>query len=108
MYVFAVFAFTEIFFRAKNISEGFYIIKKLFTGKWDAFMATQVFSKFSLILSVCLIIFLFVAETKFADKLIESKLHEKKKANIIFGIVILTMILLLGIFQKLSFIYFQF
>lgn len=108
VYVFAVFAFTEIFFRAKNISEGFYIIKKLFTGKWDAFMATQVFSKFSLILSVCLIIFLFVAETRFADKLIESKLHEKKKANIVFGIAILTMILLLGIFQKLSFIYFQF
>ena len=108
IYVFSVFVFTEIFFRAKNIGQGFYILKKIVFGQWVAFESTQVFSKFSLLLSFGLIIFLFFAETKFADKIIETKLLEKKKTNLIFGVAVLSMILLLGIFQKLSFIYFQF
>ena len=108
VYVFGVFVFTEIFFRAKSIGDGFYILKKIVFGQWRSFEGTQVFSKFSLLLSVLLIIFLFFAETKFADKIIETKLGERKKANLIFGVAVLSMILLLGVFQKLSFIYFQF
>jgi len=108
VYVFAVFTFTEIFFRAKNIQEGFYIVNRIFTSKWGAFESTQIFAKFSLLLSFLLIIILFFAEATFLDKLIDSKLSERKNANLIFGISILSLILVLGIFQKLSFIYFQF
>jgi len=108
LYVFTVFAFTEIFFRAKNIGEGFYIVKKIFAGNWGVFEGSQIFSKFSLMLSVALIGFLFYAETRFADKIIGNKLHEKKIPGLVFGISVLSMILLLGVFQKLSFIYFQF
>jgi D-alanyl-lipoteichoic acid acyltransferase DltB (MBOAT superfamily) len=108
IYVFLVFAFTEIFFRAKNIKEGFFVIKKIFTSKWTMLESTATFSIFSIVLSILLIIILFFAEATFVDKVIESKLEERKKTNLAFGVTILSMILLLGIFQKLSFIYFQF
>jgi alginate O-acetyltransferase complex protein AlgI len=108
IYVFLVFAFTEIFFRAKNIKEGFFVVKRIITGKWTLPESTAIFSNFSLVLSAALIVFLFYAEAVFADKIIESKLEERKNANLFFGISILSMIILLGVFQKLSFIYFQF
>jgi alginate O-acetyltransferase complex protein AlgI len=108
VYVFTVFAFTEIFFRAKNIAEGFYVVKKIFSGKWSVPESTAIFSNFSLLLSTALIVFLFYAEATFTDKIIESKLEERKTGNIVFGIAVLSAILLLGVFQKLSFIYFQF
>jgi len=108
LYVFLVFAFTEIFFRARSIKEGFFVVKRIFTGAWTMPESTAIFSNFSLVLSVALIVFLFYAEAVFADKIIESKLDERKNANLVFGISILSMIILLGVFQKLSFIYFQF
>jgi len=108
IYVFLVFAFTEIFFRAKSIQEGFYIVKKIFLQKWTMPQNTVIFTNFSFVLSVLLIIFLFYAEATFANKIIENKLAERKGANIIFGIAIVSAILLAGVFQKLSFIYFQF
>jgi alginate O-acetyltransferase complex protein AlgI len=109
IYVFLSFSFVLIFFRAKNISEAVYIIKKIFSAGWGGLeTGEEVFSKFSLVLSILLIIFLFFAENKFVDKLIATPLNEKKKANLVFGIAILSMIILLGVFQKLSFIYFQF
>jgi len=108
IYVFLVFAFTEIFFRAKSIQEGFSIIKKIFLQKWTMPQNTAVFTNFSFVLSVLLIIFLFFAEATFTNKIIENKLGERKGANIVFGIAIVSTILLAGVFQKLSFIYFQF
>ena len=108
IYVFLVFAFTEIFFRAKNIKEGFFVVKRIFIGKWTLPEGTNIFSNFSLLLSMALIIFLFYAEAKFIDRIVESKLEERKGANLFFGIAILSMIILLGVFQRLSFIYFQF
>jgi D-alanyl-lipoteichoic acid acyltransferase DltB (MBOAT superfamily) len=108
IYVFLVFAFTEIFFRAKNIKQGFFVVKQIFSGAWTIPESTAIFSNFSLVLSVALILFLFYAEAVFINKIIESKLDERKNANLLFGISILSMIILLGVFQKLSFIYFQF
>jgi D-alanyl-lipoteichoic acid acyltransferase DltB (MBOAT superfamily) len=108
VYVFGVFAFTEIFFRAKNFREGCYLVKKMLTGGWGGWESTEIFTNFSLLLSLVLVVLLFFAETKFADKIIESRLSERKNANFAFGITVLSMILLVGVFQKLSFIYFQF
>ncbi len=105
---FLLVSFAWIFFRAKNVSDAFYLIKKMFSDKWLFPEATAIFTYFSMILSVGLIIFLFYAESTFITKIIESRLQDKKRANLFFGIAVLTMILLLGVFQKLSFIYFQF
>ena len=108
IYVFFVFSFVQIFFRSKNISEAFSVIKKIFSKEWGGLQDEEIFSKFSLILSFVLIILLFIFEYKFIDKLIETKIDEKQKQNVAFGIIILSLIFLLGVFEQLSFIYFQF
>lgn len=108
LYVFIYFSFVQIFFRARNISEAFTVIKQLFKNNWGALQVEVVFSKFSLLLSIILVIFLFFAESEFVDELINSPLDRNQKTNLAFGIAIISAILLLGVFQNLSFIYFQF
>ena len=108
LYVFFVFSFVQVFFRSKNISVAFGIIKKIFSNQWGGLQGEEIFSKFSLILSFILIALLFLFEYKFIDKLIETKLGERQKENIAFGIIVLSLIFLLGVFEHLSFIYFQF
>ena len=108
LYVFFVFSFVQVFFRSKNISEAFGIIRKIFSNQWGGLQDEEIFSKFSLILSFILIALLFLFEYKFIDKLIETKLGERQKQNIAFGIIVLSLIFLLGVFEHLSFIYFQF
>lgn len=108
MYVFGVAAFTMIFFRSKNIEQGFFILKRMFTAPWQLPASTPVFPGLSMVLSFVLIFFLFYSEAKFIHGITENRLNENRRVNIGFGIAIFTMILLLGIFQKLSFIYFQF
>ena len=108
IYVFLTFSFVQIFFRAKNISEAIGVLNKIFSIGWGGLQDEEVFSKFSLILSFLLILLLFIFEYKFIDKLIETKLGERKKQNIAFGVIVMSLIFLLGVFEKLSFIYFQF
>ncbi|MDB5199016.1 MAG: rane bound O-acyl transferase family protein [Chitinophagaceae bacterium] len=105
---FLLVTFAWIFFRSSSVNDSFYIIKKIFSGNWGPLQDEIIFSKFSYILSFLLITFLFIAEHTFADKIIFAKLSEQFKRSIVFGITIMTIILILGIFQKLSFIYFQF
>ena len=108
IYVFLFFCFAQIFFRAKNIQEAILVLRQLFSHRFGGLQKENIFSKFSLALSLVLICFLFIAEYKFIDGLIETRLSEKKKTNLVFGIAILSAILILGVFQQLSFIYFQF
>lgn len=108
VYVFVYFSFVQIFFRAKNISEAFTVLKQLFKNNWGGLQQQEIFSKFSLILSIFLITFLFFAENNFVDDLINTPLDKKIKLNLAFGVVIISAILILGVFQNLSFIYFQF
>ena len=108
LYVFFVFSFVQVFFRSKNISEAFGIIKKIFSNQWGGLQGEEIFSKFSLILSFILMALLFLFEYKFIDKLIETKLGERQNENVAFGIIVLSLIFLLGVFEHLSFIYFQF
>jgi D-alanyl-lipoteichoic acid acyltransferase DltB (MBOAT superfamily) len=105
---FALVTFAWIFFRAKSVADAFYMIKKMFLERWLFPEGTVIFSYFSMILSALLIIFLFYAESTFVNKIVESRLQERKLGNLAFGIAILSSILVLGVFQKLSFIYFQF
>jgi len=105
---FVLVTFAWIFFRANSVSDAAYIVKKLFSDQWDGWQSMEVFSIFSLALSIVLIIGLLIAEWKFSDSIIETRLGEKHKTNLVFGVVVITGIFLLGVFQKLSFIYFQF
>ncbi|HUS01325.1 MAG TPA: MBOAT family O-acyltransferase [Chitinophagaceae bacterium] len=97
-----------IFFRSESVNDSFYIIKKIFSNNWGPLQEHITFSKFSYILSILLIAFLFIAENRIVDKIIFLKLSEQYKRSVAFGVIIMMMILVLGIFQNLAFIYFQF
>ena len=105
---FLLVSFAWIFFRANSLSDAGYIVNKLFSTDWGGLQLERLFHKFSLILSIGLIAALFIAEWKFSDSIIESHLNEKYRANIVFGVAVISCIFLFGVFQKLSFIYFQF
>ena len=107
--VFTLVTFAWIFFRAASVQDAFLIVGKLFSSNdWGAIRFEHIFSKVSLVLSIGLIVFLFWAESKVVDSIIHATFEKKYKTSVVFGIAILSMILLLGVFQKLSFIYFQF
>jgi alginate O-acetyltransferase complex protein AlgI len=108
VFVFFLVTIAWIFFRAASVGDAFYIISKIFSTGWGGFQDSVVFSKFSLLLSVALIIVLFLAEYKFVDRLIGTRLEERFRSNLAFGIIITSLIFTLGVFQKMSFIYFQF
>ncbi|MGB4935516.1 MAG: hypothetical protein WBO30_00765, partial [Ferruginibacter sp.] len=105
---FTLVTFAWIFFRANSVSDALYIVKNIIKGQWGGLQSGQVFSKFSMVLSFLLIVVLFLAEWKWVDRIIALKLDEKYRLNLAFGIVLITGILVLGVFRKLSFIYFQF
>lgn len=105
---FLLVTFAWIFFRANSLSDAGFIVNKLFSTDWGGLQLERLFHKFSLILSIGLIAVLFIAEWKFTDSIIESRLDERYRTSIAFGIAVLSCIFILGVFQKLSFIYFQF
>ena len=108
IFIFFLATFAWIFFRAASVNDAFYIIGSFFNSDWGTLQDEMIFSKFSMALSFILIIFLLFAEYKFVDRLIETSVNEKYQSNLVFGISILSLIFLLGVFQKMSFIYFQF
>ena len=105
---FLLVTFAWIFFRSNNLSDAFYIIKKIFSNNWGTLQDEGVFPLISYPISILLIVFLFFSEARFIDKLIEEKLSENLGKNLLFGILVLSLILTIGVFKKLSFIYFQF
>jgi D-alanyl-lipoteichoic acid acyltransferase DltB (MBOAT superfamily) len=105
---FLLVSFAWIFFRSSSITDCSYIIKKIFSNNWGGLQDETIFLKFSYALSFLLTLFLFVAEYSFVDKIINAKLSEQYNRSVVFGTLILAGILLLGVFQNLSFIYFQF
>lgn len=100
--------FAWIFFRANTLSDAAYIIGKIFSGGWGGLQDEEIFSKFSYLLSLLMVAGLFYAEYSFIDRLIQTRLEERTRTNLVFGTVLLTLIFLVGEFQHLSFIYFQF
>jgi D-alanyl-lipoteichoic acid acyltransferase DltB (MBOAT superfamily) len=112
---FVVLNFIWIFFRADSISTAAIIIKHIFlldhhvpfkieyrnVGKGIAF------ERLSLIISLIMTIFLFISESKL--KLDLSNMDNVPMIwNIVFCTFVLCMIILLGVFNSNSFIYFQF
>ncbi|CAN5286319.1 MBOAT family protein [soil metagenome] len=108
LYVFIAFSLIGIFFRAHSIPDAVLIYKRLFSSNWGGLQDEQIFSKFSYLLSFLFIGVLFYAENRFINKVIQYKIEENYKRNITYGVVVLSLILVFGVFQNLSFIYFQF
>lgn len=110
----AVVLFAWIFFRASSIHNALHIIANLFSFKTDAQLypvgntatASVAYSLASIIYIFITATFMFCVE-KFTDpKMFSLNRHFIK--DIIFCAVVLAMIILTGVFNKTSFIYFQF
>ncbi len=97
-------SFAWIFFRANTVDEAFLIVEKITTSlsgnlfvKWDVFFAVF----------IGLIVLLL---KEFRDEFLSNKLSFLKKYNLslVFYAVIVSLILLMGVFDEGQFIYFQF
>jgi alginate O-acetyltransferase complex protein AlgI len=101
-----------VFFRAADFSEAFLLLKNLLTLNHSVPFSTVVtirgieFGMGSLIISFFVILFTFFVE-KHSDTLMLS-FNNKRSTDILFCTLVLVMIIFLGVFQKSSFIYFQF
>lgn len=106
--------FAWIFFRAASIDNALAVIKHLFSFKTNAQLypvgdmikESIQYSKASIIYVLITIAFMFFIE-KYTDPKMFS-LNRSQTKDIIFCVIILLAILLTGVFNKTSFIYFQF
>lgn len=104
--------FTWIFFRARSISGAMGIIRKIVTLDnthhflWVVGSADLRFNRFSLLAILVSLLFLFVVE-KYSTADLKS-FNSFPKTDVALGVIVLTLILVLGIFNQTSFIYFQF
>ena len=110
----AIVLFAWIFFRASSIENALAVIKHLFSFKTNAQIypigdiakESVQYSKASIIYIMITIAFMFLTE-KYTDPKMFS-LNRSQTKDIIFCVIVLLAILLTGVFNKTSFIYFQF
>jgi D-alanyl-lipoteichoic acid acyltransferase DltB (MBOAT superfamily) len=108
----AIVVFGLIFFRASSIKNGFRVIKNAISFKTKAalypvdVLNNAPYSKISMTFILLMIVSMFIIE-KYTDPKMFNLDHYKFK-DILFCIIVLTIILLTGVFNKTSFIYFQF
>ena len=103
-----------IFFRANSVSDAILIVRHIFTLYHQAPFQTVVsdmiarteFVKFSLLVGVMMTVFMLVVESRLSVDL--SELDEKPGIDYVLGSFVLISIILLGVFNGSSFIYFQF
>ncbi|MEO8764818.1 MAG: MBOAT family O-acyltransferase [Ginsengibacter sp.] len=101
-----------VFFRATGFSDAFILLKNFFTvNNSQPFLSVvsfkgALFGMSSFAISIFVIAFTFFVE-KYSDTLLLS-FDNKKSKDVLFCSVVLILIILLGIFQRNSFIYFQF
>ncbi|MDR0272458.1 MAG: MBOAT family protein [Clostridiales bacterium] len=115
---FCLVSFAFIFFRANSVADAFYIVRNLFSDfsklsdmQYIFFTLNGFgFTFFELIVSICFIIFLSVADGISGKENIHSVLERKSFAlRFAFYIFIFTSILVMGVYDNASdFIYFQF
>ena len=109
---FSVVSVAWVFFRAANFTDAFGLLKNLlFLNTSTEFyplvsIKTLEFGASSLFISCFVIIFTLYVEKR-SDTLLLS-FNNKRTADIIFCAVVLILVILLGVFQRNSFIYFQF
>ena len=103
-----------VFFRASNVTDGLLIIKNmLFLNQDHSFLSSlgetgknASFGMSSIVIVVSMIFYMFFIEKKFPPNL--ETFNNKKYADVLFMATNLVLVVCLGVFQKASFIYFQF
>lgn len=114
-FTFILVALAWVFFRANDVSDAFLIIQHILTGYHghafqlvlkDALSNAIVFTNAGLFISGIMILILLVFEKKLPANLLN--LNKKPAADVAFCSVALVFILLFGVFQNQTFIYFQF
>jgi alginate O-acetyltransferase complex protein AlgI len=103
--VFLLTDFAWIFFRANSIDDAFLIIRKIFTFKGPLFIGTPAFMVYAFLAIVLLLISEFFSEFNPKLSLINNKY---KPVRYIAYAGLITIILLVGVFDGGRFIYFQF
>lgn len=109
---FMLVGFAWIFFRANSLHNAFEYIEHIFVNQKSGYNirinSTNLnlgFGVISYCIAIVSIFFLFIVEFKFSPRFTDFFIF---KNDIIFCTAILLMIMFLGVFQKASFIYFQF
>ena len=111
---FLIVSFAWIFFRAENWTDAKLIVSHLFTGFNQHAFNITVEDKTTLLesgsttiaISVLFMILMFVVEGKLAPTL--TALNKKPLLDCLFILIVLTLVIMFGAFQKTNFIYFQF
>ena len=114
VFTFLIVTFAWIFFRANNLSSAFLIINHIFTMHATQPFQTVItnfknlseFGVFSTLFSLLMIIVLLFSESKLSANL--TNCNGKPILDIAFCSFILFLIIMLGVFNNNSFIYFQF
>lgn len=101
---FGLVAFASIFFRANSTSDAFRAVSQVFTN----FQQVNSLDKFHLFYGVVAIVLLFIGEYIVEYKKMEVTEKNMLRVYSLSGIVLLSLILSLGVFDGGQFIYFQF
>ncbi|RYE01570.1 MAG: MBOAT family protein [Sphingobacteriales bacterium] len=108
---FMVVTIAWVFFRAPSASQAVYMIGQMFHANFAGFQlnygtSDAQFGNTSAIIALLMIIVLFVNE-RYQDVL-QTRLNNKPYLDVAFNTMILFFIIAFGVFQRTSFIYFQF
>ncbi|GAA4321296.1 MBOAT family O-acyltransferase [Flaviaesturariibacter amylovorans] len=108
---FGVVVIAWVFFRASSASEAFYMIGQMFQADFGNFTLNPKaddaqFGNTSALIALFMIGLLFVNE-RYQDVL-QTRLNNKPYLDVAFNTMILFFIIAFGVFQRVSFIYFQF
>ena len=101
---FGLVAFASIFFRANSTGDAFMALSQVFTN----FQQVNLLDKFHLFYGVIAIVILFIGEYIVEYKKMEITGKNMLRVYSLSGIVLLSLILSLGVFDGGQFIYFQF
>ena len=99
-----------VFFRADNVHDAFSIISKMLHSDLTSFRLfygeQDKFGYISALIALVMIVFMFINER--IQNVLQTTLNNKPVADIVFNSFLIFAIISLGIFQRMSFIYFQF
>jgi D-alanyl-lipoteichoic acid acyltransferase DltB (MBOAT superfamily) len=107
---FSFVCFTYIFFRAEKVSDAFYVISHLPNVNFHHFFGVPLFTKVFYIICLFSIAFVMLAERVYTSSKKDKVLHllSQKSVSYAYFFTLLLLIYMFGIFEKQSFVYFQF
>lgn len=105
---FFIVAIAWVFFRANNLSDAVYVFKNLYKLDFNHLVSIPIFSYFYYVSSVLFIIGLFGFEYLYEKKILNPSILNKPIGAFSYFSILFILIYVFGIFEKQSFIYFQF